>query len=795
MFVEGPLLQRLKEACQHRARRVFGVLCLSGAKLVLGLFIAFSAMCHGQMPVVADSYISQSSPTTNYGGGVSLWVQSNTWTFLQFDLSTLPASTTADQIEKATLVLFATQVTATGSFDIYEVGAPWTESGISWNSQPGSSTLLTTGSCVSPTVQCVTDGSASNYLVIDVTQAVKDWVGGTAANNGLLLQPTNGSSVSVSFASKEDPTISHAAWLNVVLYGSGEPGPQGPQGETGAIGPQGATGAQGATGQGFNFRGALASGTSYNPYDVVTYGGQSYQVITAYTTPTDLSSYNASTDPNLSLMAVAGAAGAQGPQGTPGTPGGPQGPQGPTGPAGTVTATGTNGDFNVPGKLWTKSFALGSNCPPNLIGKTGVPAGCSVAAWVPNPSQFTNSLIVGNGGNYLSSRGINPVDNLPFENNGSFNGANNTFFGMNAGLNNTTGNGNTFVGASAGMDNQNGDQNTFLGWFAGESNISGFHNTFLGVGAGQSNTTGYFNVYIGTDDALFANGGNFNVIVGTSAGSYNSGSANVFLGTYSGTSNQAGSENTFVGQSSGASNTTGVQNTFLGRAAGSSNATGYRNTLVGWESGFQNQTGYNNTFTGTQSGYANTTGSDLTFLGANSGHSNNTGTDNTFVGSESGYTNNAGGGNTFEGAYAGFMNSSGSFNTYIGGGAGQSSTGSEDTFIGQGAGVSNSSGAQNTVVGRHAGGNLSSGSGNTAIGYEAGPSAGTETNTVAIGNGATTSSTVPIMIGNCSTGACVTIAAGPPSGSCQNGSLYVSTTGSSTNLVWACGSGHWQLIK
>jgi hypothetical protein len=54
---------------------------------------------------------------------------------------------------------------------------------------------------------------------------------------------------------------------------------------------------------------------------------------------------------------------------------------------------------------------------------------------------------------------------------------------------------------------------------------------------------------------------------------------------------------------------------------------------------------------------------------------------------------------------------------------------------------------------------------------------------------------VPIMIGNCSTGACVTIAAGPPTGSCQNGSLYVSTTGGSSNLVWACGAGHWQLIK
>src|ERR1039458_9971584 len=68
---------------------------------------------------------------------------------------------------------------------------------------------------------------------------------------------------------------------------------------------------------------------------------------------------------------------------------------------------------------------------------------------------------------------------------------------------------------------------------------------------------------------------------------------------------------------------------------------------------------------------------------------------------------------------------------------------------------------------------------------------GTETNTVAIGNGATTSSSVPIMIGNCSTGPCFTTAAGPPSGSCRSGSLYMSTTGSSTSPGWACVSGQW----
>lgn len=40
-----------------------------------------------------------------------------------------------------------------------------------------------------------------------------------------------------------------------------------------------------------------------------------------------------------------------------------------------------------------------------------------------------------------------------------------------------------------------------------------------------------------------------------------------------------------------------------------------------------------------------------------------------------------------------------------------------------------------------------------------------------------------------------TSGSGTPSGSCSNGSLYTSTTGTTTNILWACGSSAWQLVK
>jgi len=62
------------------------------------------------------------------------------------------------------------------------------------------------------------------------------------------------------------------------------PGATGETGATGASGIDGATGASGidgATGQGFNFQGAWSNSSTYVPYDVVEYNGNTYVCINA----------------------------------------------------------------------------------------------------------------------------------------------------------------------------------------------------------------------------------------------------------------------------------------------------------------------------------------------------------------------------------------------------------------------------------------------------------------------------------------------------------------------------------
>jgi len=221
-----------------------------------------------------------------------------------------------------------------------------------------------------------------------------------------------------------------------------------------------------------------------------------------------------------------------------------------------------------------------------------------------DPAIFTQSLVIGGGGKHISRTGVNPVDPLSFEANGSFNGILNTFYGIGTGGANTTGNGNTFVGSIAGQSNINGDQNTFVGWAAGQLNTNGYHNTFLGVGAGQNNTTGYFNTFIGCDCGLQHKTGVNNVAIGASTfGSNTTGSLNVALGSGALALNIVGNQNIAIGSYSCAaiinSSNTGIGYCSLGRAAGVS----HDNVGIGQFAGYTLTLGIGNTFIGPSAGY------------------------------------------------------------------------------------------------------------------------------------------------------------------------------------------------
>ncbi|MGB7556540.1 MAG: DNRLRE domain-containing protein [Candidatus Korobacteraceae bacterium] len=319
--------------------------------LSLCVFVCLVAgtLAFAQAPPLADVLTYSPTPNQNYGTYTSLFVQKGggaiSASYIKFNIATLPPGAT---VTKATLRLFVNQVSAPGNFDAYQLNSSWTESGLTYSNAPALGTSATGNHPVS-----FSNASVNQFILLDVTSLVEAWANGSLPNNGLALAMTTASGA-VALDSKESIYTSHQPELEIVLGGTqGPPGPPGPQGQQGPQGDQGQAGANGTNGQGFTFRAAFNNGTSYNPYDVVTYNGSTYDATVAIPPGGGTPDQN----PHWTLMAQEGAQGQQGQQGSQGQQGpqgqtgatgpqgpiGPIGPQGPQGDQGQAGANGTNG--------------------------------------------------------------------------------------------------------------------------------------------------------------------------------------------------------------------------------------------------------------------------------------------------------------------------------------------------------------------------------------------------------------------------------------------------------------------
>ncbi len=305
------------------------------------------------VPLIADTYISGAIPTLNFGGLANLNVgnaSNNNVALVKFDLSVLPAA----GIAHATLRIFVNKIGTPGAIDILAVGSAWAESTVTGQFPPTLGASLATG--VPVTV-------ANEYVYVDVTQIVQNWVGLSAfyPNNGFaIVANASVPATSIFLDSKESTTTSHPAILDVTLNGpAGAQGLTGPAGVPGASGQAGPTGPQGAAGT----PGAI--------------GLQGLQ----------------------GIPGIAGTSGAAGPQGIPGTTGaqGPAGPAGAQGAAGAMGLPGVQGQTGLPGDPGTPGT-------PGLIWR---------GEWNPDPNfhYLVGDAVTYNGSSYIaisSNNGAEP---------------------------------------------------------------------------------------------------------------------------------------------------------------------------------------------------------------------------------------------------------------------------------------------------------------------------------------------------------------------------------------------------
>jgi uncharacterized protein YjiK len=91
-------------------------------------------------PAIADAYVYYGRPTNNYGTNTALWVDGGTDpaynAYLKFSVSGIPGT-----VQSAVLRLYVTNASVDGPA-LYGTSNTWTESGITWDTQPGPSTAV-----------------------------------------------------------------------------------------------------------------------------------------------------------------------------------------------------------------------------------------------------------------------------------------------------------------------------------------------------------------------------------------------------------------------------------------------------------------------------------------------------------------------------------------------------------------------------------------------------------------------------------------------------------------------------
>ena len=181
---------------------------ISGFALLLASLLTSTA--YGQITPLGDSYTNTAEPAINNGDKMSLQVDSASQiTYIQFPLSSIPAGATVSQ---ATLKLFVSSVTNVGSFNVDYVKGPWSESVITSELAPA------LGSVIASNV-FVTSEARNQYILINITPAVKAWLNGSEPNNGIALVAND--AFSASFDSKENTATGHSPELDVVLATAG----------------------------------------------------------------------------------------------------------------------------------------------------------------------------------------------------------------------------------------------------------------------------------------------------------------------------------------------------------------------------------------------------------------------------------------------------------------------------------------------------------------------------------------------------------------------------------------------
>jgi hypothetical protein len=161
-----------------------------------------------------DTYISQGSPTSNFGASTTIKVNGAAGNDLsglvKWDISSIAAG---NVVQTVTITFNVTNKSA-NSYQVYELKRPWVENQATWNvyatgsnwSVPGAQGSSDRGSTVLGTVTASALGSYTLTLNSSGVALVQSWVNTPSTNNGIIIaNATNTDNLVLSSRSATTP--------------------------------------------------------------------------------------------------------------------------------------------------------------------------------------------------------------------------------------------------------------------------------------------------------------------------------------------------------------------------------------------------------------------------------------------------------------------------------------------------------------------------------------------------------------------------------------------------------------
>ncbi len=162
-----------------------------------------------------DGYMFKGNPDTNFNSseliiGYGFGLNDILRSFLQFDLSTVPANAT---IVSADLKLFQYEsINMEGLIiGVHQVKEPWSENTLTWTNQPSYD--------AAPEDTILRDPSENIWISWDITLLMQGWVDGSIANYGVILKDEVKVIASIEcHASEYDSDITLRPKLEITYY-------------------------------------------------------------------------------------------------------------------------------------------------------------------------------------------------------------------------------------------------------------------------------------------------------------------------------------------------------------------------------------------------------------------------------------------------------------------------------------------------------------------------------------------------------------------------------------------------